>query len=113
MTTRANIYIDQGTDFSIFLDVVDDNGDIVNLTDVEFESDAKKVYSESVAFTLLPTIVSESEGKLELSVSAETTNTIRPGKYKYDLIIILPTGKRLKLLEGLAFVIETVTEYAT
>lgn len=111
MTTRANIYIDQGTDFSIFLDVVDDNGDIVNLTGTSFESDAKKVYTEMVAFTFNTEIVDAPEGKMEMSIAAEDTNNIPPGKYKYDLIIHLGTGKRLKLLEGIVFVIDTITEY--
>ena len=112
MTTRANLYIDQGTDFAVSLDVVDFDGEIVNLTGVSFESDAKKVYSESVVFTFGIVVTDAAEGKMEMSISAENTSVIPPGKYKYDLIITLATTKKLKLLEGIAFVIDTVTEYS-
>lgn len=110
MATQANIYIDQGTDFSTGIDVVDDDGQIVDLSLAMLEGQARRLYSSSVLFEFVITITSPTEGKAMLELESAVTETLPPGKYRYDVIINLPNGKRIKLLEGLVFIIETVTE---
>jgi len=35
-----------------------------------------------------------------------------PGKYQYDVIMEKTTGERSKIVEGLAIVVDTITEVA-
>lgn len=110
MTTQANIYIDQGTDFATGIDVVDDQNEIVDLTLATLEGQARKLYSSEVLFQFDISVSSPLEGKATLELPIETTAALAPGKYRYDVMINLANGKRFKLLEGLVFIIETVTE---
>jgi hypothetical protein len=110
MTTQANIYIDQGTDFATGIDVVDDGGEIVNLNLTTIEGQARRLYSSEVIFSFVITITSPTEGKALIELDSEVTALLAPGKYRYDIIINLVSGKRMKLLEGLVFIVETVTE---
>lgn len=110
MATQTNIYIDQGTDFSAGLDVIDDSGDIVDLSYATLQGQARKLYSSQVLFDFVVTVTSPTEGKALLEVDAAVTETLTPGKYKYDVMIDLSDGNRAKLLEGLVFIVDTVTK---
>lgn len=110
MATQANIYIDQGTDFATGIDVIDDNGQVVDLTLASLQGQARRLYSGSILFEFNIAISSPTEGKAVLELDSVTTESLPPGKYRYDVIIDLPNGSRTKLLEGLVFIIETVTE---
>ena len=50
MAIIANLYIDQGTDFSITVDVTDSAGDILNLTGYTASAQIRKTYSSSSVF---------------------------------------------------------------
>lgn len=112
MATQANIYIDQGADFSTGIDVVDDLGQVVDLTYATLEGQARKVYSSDVVFQFDILVTYPLEGKAILQLGPEVTETLTPGKYKYDVMINMYNGvpKRSKLLEGIVYIIETVTE---
>lgn len=111
MTTQANIYIDQGADFSTGIDVVDDLGQVVDLTYATLEGQARKVYSSEVVFQFVITVTYPLEGKATLELEPEVTQALTPGKYKYDVMINMLNGvpKRTKLIEGIVYIVETVT----
>lgn len=110
MATRANIYIDQGTDFAVDLDLFTDQGDDLPISSYTFTGDAKKVYSSTKIFSFATRILPTDVNKLEISLSANTSANIEPGKYQYDIIMSSPSNSRTKILEGLVFVLPTMTE---
>lgn len=108
MTTRANIYVDQGTDFSTFLNLSTDTG-VYDLTSRQFECDVRKVFSSSSLFS--PTFVVEPDGEtgvVKMEIAREATANVEPGKYQYDVIMINGSTKE-KILEGLMFILPTIT----
>ena len=110
MSTRANLYVDQGVDFITSLNLFTSAGDEFDITTQQFSCDVRKVYSSSVVFSA--DIVVEPggvPGLLELQVSGDTTANTEPGKYQYDLIMTSSGGKREKILEGLMFLLPTIT----
>jgi hypothetical protein len=110
MTTVANLYVDQGTDFITVLNLFTDSGDQFDITTQQFQCDVKKMYSSALEFSA--TIIVEPEGQtgmLELQIDAEDTANTAPGKYNYDIIMINQTGQKEKILEGLLFLLPTVT----
>jgi hypothetical protein len=46
---------------------------------------------------------------IELYISPETSEALDPGKYTYDIIMMSQGGTRVKVLEGLMFILPTVT----
>jgi hypothetical protein len=108
MTTRANIYVDQGTDFSTFLNLSTEVG-IYDITSQQFECDVRKVFSSSSVFS--PTFVIEPGGEtgvVEMQIPREVTANVEPGKYQYDVVMLNGNTKE-KILEGLMFILPTIT----
>lgn len=110
MFTRANFYVDQGTNFSTELDVFLESGLEADLTNYTFTAQARKSYSSALAFQM--TIVPIDANTVSLEVYPADTATVDPGKYVYDVVIESPSGVKTKLVEGLLFLIETVSRTA-
>lgn len=110
MTTRANLYVDQGVDFAIFLDLFGVGGADYTITDQVFKCEVRKVFSSSIAFQASVQVISDNEkvNDISLSIPANTTADVDPGKYQYD--IIMDDGvTKYKILEGLMFILPTIT----
>lgn len=110
MTTRANIYVDQGVDFAIILDLFSNEGTDFNISDQQFKCEVRKVFSSTTAFEATVSVDANDNdlNNIQLSVSGNTTADVEPGKYQYDIIMTAGT-QRSKILEGLMFILPTVT----
>jgi len=110
MTTRANLYVDQGIDFVIALELETDDGSEFPITDQQFFCQVRKMYSSTVAFEAeLEVVVNGVSNELNLFIDPDDTKDVKPGKYQYDLIMRKFNGDTLKLLEGLLFILPTIT----
>ncbi len=109
MTTRANLYVDQGVDFAIVLDLFDAEGMDFSITDQTFRCEVRRVYSTAKAFEATLEVIDDTLiNNLELIIPASETIGKKPGKYEYDLIMF--DGVRTtKLLEGLLFLLPTIS----
>jgi len=107
MSTKANLSIDQGTTYSVTLTLTDTNGDPMNLSNYTASSKIKKWYtsSNSIAFNAS---INTATGSITLELDANTTATIRPGRYVYDVDITDGTSIT-RVVEGLAYVTAGVT----
>ena len=111
MTTRANLYVDQGVDFLVALELETDDGDEYPITDQQFFCQVRKMYSSTVQFEAqLEVVVNGTTNEINLMILPEDTRNVKPGKYQYDLIMRKFSGDTLKILEGLMFILPTVTQ---
>lgn len=108
MALKANIIIDQGTDYSTDITVTDDDGDSLNITGYSANAVMKKHYtsSNSYAFTCA---INGNSGILTLSMSANTTDSIVAGRYVYDVELTDTSNNITRLLEGIVTVTPAVT----
>ena len=114
MTTRANLYIDQGIDFLVSLELETDDGDEFPVTDQQFFCQVRKMYSSTVLFQAdLEVVVNGVTNEVNLFFDPDDTRDVKPGKYQYDLIMTNGNGKIKKILEGLLFVLPTITRLET
>ena len=106
MAEKANITIDQGTDFSTSLDVTDDNGDPTDLSGFTGAAQMRKHYtsSNSYAFT-----VAIANGSVTLSMNAATTGSITNGRYVYDCELTSGSNVVTRIVEGIVTVTPQVT----
>lgn len=111
MTTRANLYVDQGTDFLATLELESDDGSSYPIDQQDFFCQVRKVYSSEAFFDVDLEVVSENAtNELSFYIKPEDTRDIPPGKYQYDLIMKKDSEETIKLLEGLMFILPTVTK---
>ena len=110
MASRANVYIDQGTDFRIVIDLSDDDGaPLTAMDNYTFQASIRKIYSSTkvVDFTIEK---DTPNSRISLILSDDASRTLKPGKYQYDVLMDKQTGERSRIVEGLAFITATITD---
>lgn len=107
MTT--NIYVDKNVDFSTTITVTTEDGIPLNLADVTFYGYAKKIYSERPLIEFTFEVVDAANGEINIVLTPDDTYNVESGKYVYD-VIYEKDSKKNKLISGLLFVLDTVSE---
>ena len=110
MGAKANIIIDQGTDFSTTITVTDDDGNVTDLTGYTGEGQIRKHYesSDSTDFTLSfgsP----RTDGEVSLSLTRVQTANLEYGRYVYDVELTSAANTTSRLVEGIVTVTPQVT----
>jgi hypothetical protein len=109
MAQIQNIYIDQGTTFSLSLGVNDQFGDPKDLTDYTAAAQMRKSYYTSTSIDFTAEVSLPEEGEVTISLTAEETSAIKAGRYVYD-IEITGDGETLRVLEGIVVINPEVTK---
>ena len=109
MASIANLYIDQGTDYSITVDVTDSAGDVQNLSGYTASAQMRKTYSSSTIAGTFSTSISESTGQVTISLTDTQTSSIEAGRYVYDLLVTSAGGQTTRVIEGQAVITPGVT----
>lgn len=109
MATKENIYIDQGTTFSIQLSITDEvTGLPVNLSTYYVgASQIRKHYSSSNAVNMNVSLT--NTGLVILSLSADATANMQSGRYVYDVTVTDFANNVSRVLEGIV----TINPYVT
>ena len=82
MASFLELYSDQGADFNFTLDLTNDDGTAINVTNYTITSSIRKsYYSASVTANLTVTVLNASNGNLSLSMNSTTTSKIKAGRY--------------------------------
>lgn len=103
MAIKANLIIDQGTDFSVGFDLTDDNDQILDLTGYTGRAEMRKHYTSSNGYVFSVSI-SGNTGELNLTMNAVTTNSISAGRYVYDCELEDVDGLISRVVEGIVTV---------
>lgn len=109
MAIKANLVMDQGTDYLTEFDVTDDDGNILDLTNYTGTAQMRKHYTSTTyySFTVGFNI---PLGTVSLSMTANATNSIPAGRYVYDCELLdTSNNKRSRLVEGIVTVTPQVT----
>jgi hypothetical protein len=109
MATIQNLYIDQGTTYSLTITVSDQNGDVKDLTDYTVSAQMRKSYYSSTATSFTATASSPTDGEVTISLSATQTSALKAGRYVYD-IEIASVEETLRILEGIVVINPEVTK---
>ena len=110
MATVSNIVIDQGTTFSLDINLTNDDGSAKDLTNYTVASQMRKSYEASAA-TNFTCVKVNASGKVTISLTATQTSAVKAGRYVYDVEI---TGtspvETLRVIAGLVTVTPEVTK---
>lgn len=109
MATKANLLIDQGSTFETTVTITDDDGALIDLTGYTAAAQARKHYTSNTAYNFTVSIEG-LDGLILLSMSANTTMSMAPGRYVYDCELTeTATGNISRVLEGIVTVTPNVT----
>lgn len=110
MAVKANIVIDQGSDFTATIDVESSivPGDPYDLTDHDVAAQMRKNYASTSAFTF-GTSQNGSLGQITLTMDKFITKDIEPGRYLYDVEITSAANTTMRVVEGIVTVTPGIT----
>lgn len=110
MGAKANIIIDQGTDFSTSITVTDDNGNAQDLTGYTGSAQIRKHYNSSTATDFTVAFgAPRSAGIVELTLGRTLTANLESGRYVYDVELTSAANTTSRLIEGIVTVTPQVT----
>lgn len=109
MAIKADIVIDQGTDFQAVIDIENADGSAFDLRDFTPDSQMRKTYASQTAYDF---IVSDNGefGQITLKMPKSITTTLEPGRYLYDVIITSTSASTTaRVVEGIVTVTSGIT----
>ncbi len=111
MATISNLYIDQGSDFIIILDLENDDGTPMDLTGFQAYSQFRKSYGSATAYSFEASIPAPvSGGKVKLRLSGANSSLITPGRYLYDVEVISLPATKARVVEGILTINAEITK---
>lgn len=109
MAQIQNIYIDQGTTFSLSIGVNDQNGDPKDLSDYTAAAQMRRSYYTNTSIDFTAEVSLPLDGEVTISLTAEQTTAIKAGRYVYD-IEIESEEETVRVLEGIVVINPEVTK---
>jgi hypothetical protein len=110
VATIANIFIDQGSDYSNIITVTASNGQALNLTGYTVASQMRKSYQSSTAYAFTASIYDASTGKIRLQLTPTQSEAIPAGRWLYDVEITSSSGTKSRVVEGIVTVNPQITQ---
>lgn len=111
MAVVSNLSIDQGTTYSVTIEVTDNAGTPRNLSGYTARSQMRRSYytNSNVAFTA--NIINPSEGEINLTLTDTQTSNLRLGRYVYDVELVqTSSGSVERIVEGIVTIYPEVTK---
>jgi len=105
----TEIVIEQGATFETTVTVNDIYNNAVNLANYSTESQMRKSYTSSTAYSLNTEVSNASEGIITLSMDAANTASLPAGRMLYDLKITSNAGVVTRVVEGIAVILPAIT----
>lgn len=109
MAIKANLVIDQGTDFSAIIDLQGSDDLPYNLTGHVVASQMRKNYTASSAAATFVCSHNGELGQINLSLPKSETVDIEPGRYMYDVEITSAGDVTTRVVEGIVTVSPGIT----
>lgn len=96
-----NIFINIHSDFEHPFDVIDSDGNIVDVTNLDLASQMRKHADSRTAVGFGVTVLNAELGKIQISMGSTLTGTLKPGRHVYDIISIArDSGLKSMIVEG-------------
>tara|TARA_A100001011_G_scaffold390969_1_gene475450 strand:+ start:564 stop:896 length:333 start_codon:yes stop_codon:yes gene_type:complete len=110
MATYANLFIDQGSDFSSTIDLSQTSGTL-DLTNYTARGQIRKTYASSTKVDFTASLDTTNK-KITISLLAGSTSTMKAGRYVYDVEILNNSAPAnvTRVLEGQIEVTPRVTQ---
>jgi|TARA_Y100001937_G_scaffold58790_1_gene80682 hypothetical protein len=110
MAVYSNLTVDQGTDFTMSVDVTDTDGDALNLTGFTVAGQVRRSYFSTTAVNFTCAVSNATSGIITVSLSGTQSDAMKAGRYVYDVEITNAGGTKTRVLEGQLEIMPAVTK---
>jgi len=87
MASVVNLFVDQGSDYTLTLTVKDDDGNATDLTGYTVEAYFQKWTGATQVYKVTPTVTDASAGTVQITLKGSVSDDIPSGRYSYDVVI--------------------------
>lgn len=112
MAAIRNIFIDQGSKFSVPVDLTNADGSPTNLTGYTFRAQIRKSYYSLTAVDFTAEADEPLSGQIVLSLTSAQSRALKPGRYVYDVEMIDAEEEGTRVVEGILTVNPAVSRPA-
>lgn len=109
MSAISNLYIDQGSDFSVTVGMTDATSAALDLTGATFLAQIRKTHSSSTVTATFSSSHDSTGGNLTLTLADTVTAGITSGRYVYDVLMTNSSAEKTRVLEGQAIITPSVS----
>jgi hypothetical protein len=114
MAEYVEFQIDQGTDFSTYINLNDDDTNLAqNVSGYIITGKLKRsLVSVNAAETFSCQITDPANGEIMISLAAANTANLKPGNYFYDIKVVdtIASNAASRLIEGIVIISPAVTK---
>jgi|SRR6185312_14473940 len=102
MSVIVNLVIEQGADFSNVIDLANDNGSVMDLTNYTVVAAMRTEYASTTVIPITAVITSPADGEITISLTAVQTTALVARRYVYEVRIQAPVaGVKTRVVEGI------------
>lgn len=112
MASYANLFIDQGANFTITVTANDGNGDPLDLSAYIARAKMSRSILSPIAkrVSITTTITDPPNGEITLSLTKEETDVLAEGRWYYDIEIEDGSGVCTRVVQGIITVLPSMTQ---
>ena len=111
MASKANLVMDQGSNFNVTITLTDENGNSIDLSGFTGYGAMRKTYS-SINTTAFGVSLNNLSGTITLTLDSQNTASVTAGRYVYDIDVISASNVVSRILEGMVTVTPSVIKFA-
>jgi hypothetical protein len=99
----VNIVVEQGTDYQEVFTINNPDGTPLDLSGHTGVAKIRK-HPESINSTSFNVGIVSAAGQVVVSLANTVTDDLKAGRYYYDVIVISPSNKKTKVIDGMVLV---------
>ena len=109
MASISNLFVDQGSDFSITVSLTDATDSALSLTGSSFLAQVRKSHGSNTVKATFNTSNDGVGGNLTMNLTDIQTAALESGRYVYDVLQTDASGDKKRLIEGQLIVTPSVS----
>ena len=109
MASISNLFVDQGSDFSITVSLTDATDSALSLAGSSFLAQVRKSHGSNTVKATFSTSNDGVGGNLTMNLTDVQTAALEAGRYVYDVLHTDASGDKKRLMEGQLIVTPSVS----
>tara|TARA_B100000282_G_scaffold8417_1_gene5960 strand:+ start:1485 stop:1820 length:336 start_codon:yes stop_codon:yes gene_type:complete len=109
MASISNLFVDQGSDFSITVSLTDATDSALSLAGSSFLAQVRKSHGSNTVKATFSTSNDGIGGNLTMNLTDVQTAALEAGRYVYDVLQTDASGDKKRLMEGQLIVTPSVS----
>lgn len=110
MAITYNLYVDQGSTFTVSINLTESDNSAKDLTGHSARSQMRRSYYSVSNTQFSANVTDAANGVITLALTDAQTSALKPGRYVYDIELASPANVITRIIEGIVVVSPEATK---